>query len=100
MRVYITKYALNIGIYCQDVEQQPDTVGWVIASEGADYLEYFCVPDYQETFAEAFKRANSMRDDKILSLKLDLARKSESLGRQIRSLEGMQFNLQDCGSEK
>ena len=100
MQVYITKYALNTGVYCQDVEPQPDTAGWVMASDGADYTEYFCVPDYQETFAEALKRANSMRDDKILSLKLDLARKAESVGRQIRDLDGMRFDLQDWGAGK
>ena len=95
MQAYITKYALSVGIYCQEVEPHPDTVGWVMASDGADYLEYFCAPDYQETFAEALKRANSTRDDKILSLKLDLARKAESVNRQIRSLGEMRFDLQD-----
>ena len=100
MQVYITKYALNTGIYCQDVEPQPDSVGWVVARAGADYLEYFCMSDYHTAFAEASKRANNMRSLRIESLKSDLARKAESVGRQIRSLEGMLFNLQDCGSEK
>ena len=99
MQAYITKYALSVGIYCQEVEPE-GTNGWAVARAGADYLEYFCISDYHTSFAEASKRANNMRSLRIESLKSDLARKAESVGRQIRNLEGMQFNLQDCGSEK
>ena len=96
MEVFITKYALSAGIYCQEVELDC-TMGWAVASDGADCLEYFFPPDYQETFAEALEYANSMRSLRIESLKFELAQKADSVGKQIRRLEGLEFNLQDCG---
>lgn len=80
MKVYITKYALTQGIYEAEAEECSGFNG-MIKIDG-EYPEYYHREgrDWCRTKEDAVKRAEEMREKRILSLK-----------KQIEKLEKLRF---------
>ncbi|MDD5722669.1 MAG: hypothetical protein PHY29_02890 [Syntrophales bacterium] len=72
MKVWITKYALTDGIVECEVEAPSHDCPKMIvvkASSPGTYNQYFYKPDWHTTREEAVKRANVMKDKKLVSLR-------------------------------
>lgn len=78
MKVWITKYALTVGIFEEEVEYTA-SAGMVSAYGGAHEI-YYHKPDWHESYLKAKDRAEEMREKKIASLK-----------KQIRKLGALRF---------
>ena len=76
MKVWITKYALTKGIFVTEVEPPSGTTEMVVEKPANGFSQYYHGEGREWHRAEfsAVSRANQMRDDKILSLKKQLAR--------------------------
>lgn len=74
MKVYITKYALTQGIFEAEAEECPGFKGMIEIS--GEYPEYYHGEgkDWHRTKAGAVKRAEEMREKKILSLQKQIER--------------------------
>lgn len=82
MKVYITKYALTTGIIEREVEVANHCSTMVSFKNEHNYFESYHKPDWFETKVEAITRAELMKTKKI-----------ESLKKQIKKLEKLQFEL-------
>jgi hypothetical protein len=81
MKIYVTKYALKMGIQELDADEITGSRAWINSRQfGTAFGNYFCGNDWHKTKAEAIARANQMRDQKIASLR-----------KQIAQLEAMTF---------
>jgi len=77
-KVFVTKYALSVGIQSMDAEIDINTR--MIAVRDRGYVKYFHGTDWHLTLEEAKKKAETMRQRKIASLK-----------KQIEKLENIHF---------
>lgn len=72
MKVFITKYALTIGITQEEADFCSDTSPSMICVKhrvnGSFGSQYFHNEEWHETWEEAVKRAESMRKRALLSL--------------------------------
>ena len=73
MKIYITKYALTSGII--EDEGKETEINGMIKAVGMNML--ILKPDWHESRDEAVKRANVMKEKKILSLKKQLTKVSK-----------------------
>lgn len=76
MNIWITKYALMQGVYSIEAELPSEYPG--MAVHRTKYSSYFHKPDWHLTEEEAVAHAETMRANKIASLRKSLA-KLESL---------------------
>ncbi len=67
MKVWITKFALTIGIYEVDAELIPDGHDSLVTVVNG-YKQYFHKADWRPTKEEAITRADQMRTAKLKSL--------------------------------
>jgi hypothetical protein len=73
VKIYITKYALTSGII--EDEGKETEINGMIKAVGMHM--YVLKPDWHEKREEAIKRANVMKEKKILSLKKQLTKVSK-----------------------
>lgn len=73
MKIYITKYALTSGIIID--EGQETNIDSMIKAVGMNMHVF--KPDWHESREEAVKRANVMKEKKILSLEKQLTKVSK-----------------------
>jgi len=72
MQVWITKYALTIGIMERDVDPPED--GTIAVRDPGVFTKYYHHGEWFETPSEARDRAEEMRNRKIASVKKQLAK--------------------------
>lgn len=80
MKVFITKLALTKGIVELEAKPCIDVSEYMIETRSNGYSVYYHKKDWYLTKEEAIKKANKMRDRKIVSLK-----------KQIEKLEKLNF---------
>lgn len=76
MKVYITKYALTTGMFETEAEISSSCKTIIITEKNHFYHK----PDWHESYDEAIKKANDMKNKKITDLK-----------KQIKKLENLTF---------
>lgn len=87
MKVYITKYALSIGIFIDEGEECKDIPGMIDTGR----LVYYHGEgmEWHKSIGSALKRANIMRENKIKSIKKKLKElENIDFSKDIRDLTG------------
>lgn len=83
MKVFITKYALTVGIFQVDAEIHGGSSNMISCKRGGAFsTEFFHGKDWHCTAEKAVERAEEMRAAKI-----------KSLEKQITKLKGMTFKV-------
>lgn len=86
MKVYITKYALTSGVFSGEAEICKDTSTDMAIVRGKDFNQfdqYYHGKNWHKTKEEAIARAETMRENKLVSLK-----------KQIQKIKGIDFKKQ------
>jgi hypothetical protein len=81
LNVWITKYALTLGIFNRDVEHCLDISDNMVSDITNKYNQCWHKPDWHLTKEEAIARAEDMRVQKI-----------KSLNKAIKKLENIKFS--------